>query len=323
MENDKRSFFATINPENMRFTLKLLVMLLVIVIFAMISYFTVGLGSLRHTIYRTTADHLEELTYTKAAEVENNISGIRSQLLEMAGQEKVRRAAEELSVGLNNLPEEKFEFFSGEMKDKIHTDLGDYYSTLVADNSPVTGEAITDLLPDDPKTIALQYLYLVQNPKSYPEKEHFVISDDYSSYSRAHGSYHPYLLEMMQKLNATDLYLADPKDGYIVYSVKKNIDFGSNLLAGKMKKTPLAESFLKALALEQPETVFVDFSQFQGAGDKPVMFVSVPVFFFKEIVGVIIVQFDNKLFDNLLFDDNFYRNQFLARTTEMVEHQFA
>lgn len=304
MENEKRSFLTRINPGNLNYTNKILVLVLSIVIVILAVYFSIGLRTLHQSLLESTGNQLEELVYTKAGEIQMNLIHISDQISGLAGQELISTAGTEFVNGFKALADDKYELFFGDKKNELTAALEKYYSGTIAPNSPMTGDQILNFMPVQEKTIVSQYLYLEQNPRPFGEKYKYNGDNDFSSYSQAHVNYHPALVELMLKFNASDLYLADPRSGFVVYTSRKNIDFGTNLFDGKFRNTELARSFQDALATGKIAVHITDYSRFIPAGDRPVIFMSVPVYSFDVLQSILILQFDEKWIEKILYDED-------------------
>jgi PAS domain-containing protein len=308
MENEKRSFLTRINPGNLNYTNKILVLVLSIVIVILAVYFSIGLRTLHQSLLYSTGNQLEELAYTKAGEIETNLLHISDQISGVAGKELISSAGGEFINGFKALADDQYELFYGSRKNEVNTALEKYYSGTVAPNSPLTGDQILNFMPVQEKTIVSQYLYIAQNPKPFGEKYKFDGVNDFTAYSQAHVNHHRALVDLMLELNASDLYLADPKSGFVVYSTMKNIDFGTNLFDGKFRNTQLAMSFQDALASGRDVVHITDYSRFVPAGDRPVVFMSVPVYSYNVLQSVLILQFDEKWMEKILYDEDVIAN---------------
>ena len=290
MEKGKRGFLKNIDPRNFNFAYKILLLTLGVVLLILLIYFILGLKTLHRSLLTNTLDQLEELVTSKTSEVELYFQNIKTECRDFALDENTQMAAVELISAFQSLKDDKYELFIGGELSKISTKLEEFYSETAAQNLPLTGDKVMELMPVDPMTIVSQYLYLA-NPVS---------NDDYSSFSSAVRNYHANFSEYLKSLNANDILVVDPKSGYVVFSVKKNIDFGTNLFEGPLSESKLSTAFRKALASGKPDVIYIDFSVYAPASDQPVAFLSVPVYSFNELIYVIIVQYGSSLFDEIL-----------------------
>ncbi len=92
-----------------------------------------------------------------------------------------------------------------------------------------------------------------------------------------------------------DLFLIS-KDGNVLYSVEKESDLGQNLIEGKLKKSPLAKCFHKALK----EIVFQDFEIYAPSGNRYAAFIGAPVSYKNEVIGVAAFQLATEPFNAIV-----------------------
>ena len=141
-------------------------------------------------------------------------------------------------------------------------------------------------------TRALQYHYIVNNPFDAGQKHLLDDPGDESAYTAAHRVYHPIFRNFLDRFGYYDLFLIDHETGQIVYSVYKEVDFGTSLLSGPYRDTNFARAFGVAKASQVPEFVrFVDFEPYHPSYDAEAAFIASPVFDESHRkVGVLVLQ---------------------------------
>src|SRR5688572_24807483 len=90
-------------------------------------------------------------------------------------------------------------------------------------------QSVTNL-PD--LAMNLQYQYIAANPHPLGSKNDFDRANDGSRYSDLHGALHPYLRTALRQFGLYDIFLIEPKNGTIVYTVFKELDFATSLVNG-------------------------------------------------------------------------------------------
>ncbi len=300
MNGEKRSILRNLNPLNFTLgnKLHLLIFSLVLLTFLMMGF--LGFSMLHTMLIKGSSDHLNDISQLKVTELEVSKNSLHQRFRDFTDQEKVRYAAEEfttafreLSYSNSDLPE----------LDQIRKELSDFYMDDIAPLSPFSGDHILQYLPSQDLSLIAQYKYVYLNPKPIGEKDKFISAEDYSGYSNTHGSYHSYFEKFRSFIGAKDLFLVDPESGDIVYSVNKNIDFGTNLYDGPFKNEPVSMAFRKAVSESNAHVSYTDYTNYPGAFDKPAAFISIPLLFFNELVTVVILEFSTDFIDNLLFDE--------------------
>ncbi len=303
MNNEKTHYFRVLNPKNLKLGTRIHLMVFLMAMAALIAVMLVGYFILRKTMMENTLGNLEELTYIKSSSVEKEFSSISKELVQFSQDQKLIEAAREFNSVFEQLENDKADIFWSDSIQAIRNRLKEYYSTVLAENAPVTGSNLINCFPENDRTILYQYLYHVLNPKPLGEKDKYISSGDYSAYSVALERFHKVLNGFKDQIRATDLFLVSPKTGDIVYSSSRNIDFATNLFEGSFKHSTLSDAFRQALSSSSRNVYFIDFSSYAGTLDKSVAFFSVPVYFYDELVSVLIVQFDSKIFDGVFYDE--------------------
>ena len=127
-------------------------------------------------------------------------------------------------------------------------------------------------IPPGTEEKTLQTLYIQDNPNPTGQKEKLDAAPDGSKYSAAHAKYHPWFRTFLQKRGYYDVFLLN-KNGSVIYTVFKELDFGGNVLSGGIKNTDLAVVY--KMAMEKPgEPQFVDFKPYSISADAPAAFIS-------------------------------------------------
>jgi len=144
----------------------------------------------------------------------------------------------------------------------------------------------------DNKAVALQYRYIKDNPNPLGSKDSLDKALDQSKYSEFHGKYHPIIRSYLKKFGYYDIFLVDPKNGKVIYSVFKELDYATSLINGPYANSGLAEAFRLANKAKSPDFVgFTDFKQYFPSYEAPAGFVSSPIYKDQQKVGILIFQF--------------------------------
>lgn len=125
-----------------------------------------------------------------------------------------------------------------------------------------------------------------------------------SPYDAAHRLFHASFSNFVNVSDFSDVFLAN-LDGDITYSVKKEINFGTNLLSGTFSNAPLAACFKtifeKVKYAETPENEFVytDFA-LDPASDSVVAYIARPIIKYNLISGFILFQLTDKKINQIM-----------------------
>lgn len=137
--------------------------------------------------------------------------------------------------------------------------------------NPTTRDAVERMgtsfagIPSDP-TAMLQDVYITNNPHPPQERESLVSHDGPLSYFRQHAVYHPAFAKLRNLLEFDDIFLID-LNGDIIYSVRKNSDFATNLADGALAQTGLGQAYRNAIDGAADEVVATDLSPYPPTGE--------------------------------------------------------
>jgi len=163
-----------------------------------------------------------------------------------------------------------------------------------------------------------QYHYLANSPYPLGKKDGLVESkDDATIYNRFHKFYHPILRDLQNEFNYYDIFLIDIKSLSVVYSVFKEVDFGTSLQVG-----PYRESGLGLLANQikaNPERNLVsitDYRSYAPSYGAPASFVGAPIFDRNEAIGILAIQLSTDEINKVMTSDGNWSNNGLGDTGE-------
>lgn len=109
-------------------------------------------------------------------------------------------------------------------------------------------------------------------------------------YREAMARYDIEIRRHLERQRYYDIFIVRP-DGDIVYSVKREPDFGTNLRDGPYRDSNIATAFRAAAAARGREFArFLDFEPYEPSGMAPASFVSSPVFDNRQLIAVLVFQ---------------------------------
>ena len=166
----------------------------------------------------------------------------------------------------------------------------DFSNELLARNGDegINLAAIISGLPDT--TMKIQHAYVAHKDHPIGQKHNVDSVKDRTNYSRMHKEAHPGLREFVANAGVSDLFLIDRIDKNVVYSTKKNIDFGTSLVNGVFAQTALAESALAALEMKEGEYYISDMKPYLPMFNQSAMFIATPMFSWGENIGSLVIQ---------------------------------
>ena len=171
-------------------------------------------------------------------------------------------------------------------------------------------------VPADETTQILQYLYTVSNPNPVGSKHLLDNAGDGSVYSNIHETFHPIISNYSDRFGYYDIFLVD-LDGNIVYSVFKEVDYGTSLLTGLYSETNFADAYRQALEAEDKNfSALVDFQPYQPSYDAPAAFVASPIYEDDEKIGVLVFQMPIGRIDDIMTSNQQWEDVGLGESGE-------
>lgn len=171
--------------------------------------------------------------------------------------------------------------------------------------SPTT-TALLRQLSDEFRNLGANAQTILQ--QSYPPNDKaFLTSKDNSlltPYDAVHEATVQFFMRRHDAYAWNDMYLIDTK-GNVVFSLKHEADFATNLRTGLWQNTGLAKAVLPLL--ENPiagQLSFADFSKYEAKKMQPAGFLAMPVFDFEkhQFLGVVAIQLPVSQINDLMMD---------------------
>ncbi len=145
------------------------------------------------------------------------------------------------------------------------------------------------LLPSNDAGFELQYRYLASNPNPVGQKDE-LSSAGVDGYDAVHERYHRVFRSFLRSFGYYDIFLVEPENGTIVYSVFKEADFATELTDGPYAESGIGRVFQRGLSAEAGSSVLIDFDEYLPSYAAPASFISSPVYDGDELLGVLIFQ---------------------------------
>ena len=223
----------------------------------------------------------------KKSEVESYFGTIRGQLSTYSANRMVINAMQDFDSAFQQVPAEVDDKVIGGLEDYYVNQFGQQYNDK---NPNVNIQPQTLMSRLNERTLALQSLYISENPNPLGEKDNLDRADDTSLYSATHGKYHRYIRQFLQTFGYYDIFLVN-LDGYIVYSVFKELDYATNLINGPYSNSGIGRAFHAGNTLGDRNDVAIDdFQKYLPSYDDAAAFFSSPIFEGDKKVGVLIMQ---------------------------------
>lgn len=139
--------------------------------------------------------------------------------------------------------------------------------------------------------LALQYDFIASSSFPLGEKDGLTELGNDSAYGEVHKKYHPDLRHFLQEFGYYDIFIADISTGNIVYSVFKELDYGTSIKNGPYANSGIGKVFAKAVnATEQGQVFYSEFKKYRPSYDAIAGFASTPIYSNGKPIAVLIFQ---------------------------------
>lgn len=220
-----------------------------------------------------SVDKLSALLSVKKSQITDYFTLIEGQVITYADSTMVSDALGEFSDSVDELEEEGIASSDIDM-----VGLNKRYK-YQGENTPGSTSSDEERWGDiSPVAKYMQSLYITQNKNEIGSKERLDSAADGSRYSKVHAKYHPHIRLFLEKFGYYDIFLIEPDEGRIVYSVFKEVDYATSLNTGPYKDSNLASVYRKALKLKKGEVALVDFERYEPSYNGHASFIASPVY---------------------------------------------
>lgn len=122
----------------------------------------------------------------------------------------------------------------------------------------------------------LQAIYIGKNANPLGSKHLLDRAGGDAGYHDVHKEYHSSIRHFLEAFGYYDIFLVT-LDGDIVYSVFKELDYGTNLLTGPYANSGLAEAFNQARTMSPGQSAMIDFKPYYPSYESAASFMASPI----------------------------------------------
>lgn len=246
------------------------------------------------TISQQTMDRLENDVLNRKAYVETYINFLTGQNKTLGQNSTVASAMKAFSSSFPvfetelNTPDSSNNISDDEMKTRLQR----YYDREFMPNYKSNGGTgnTQQFLPRTDAGIVAQYHYLVENSNPVGSKEDLDTHSNTNRYGRAHAEHHEMFRTFLREFGYYDIFLIEPEQGTIVYSVYKETDYGTSLFNGPHRDSNLASAARQALSVSSGDVVIEDFKRYGPSSNSPAAFFATPIYDGSKLLGVLAFQ---------------------------------
>lgn len=276
--------------KDLRIGTKLLVAFLLIGTLPLIVGSLVMLAHVRQELSKEAFTKLEAVQKIKKRQIEDYFAFIDSQVKTLSSDDMIVRATKEFTSAFFKIDEEYGAQYRAD-KSTLDKNLKKRYDYQVANTLNATASDGSKWYPAFLNSTILQSLYISENACEIGAKEGLDAASDGSTYSALHKKYHPIIRQYLKEFEYYDIFIIEPKTGYIVYTVFKEVDYTTSLFTGPYKDTNFARVVKKAMhARGKDESYLEDFEVYAPSYNAPASFIASPIFDGDELIGVLAFQ---------------------------------
>lgn len=304
------------NWKNLNVGVKVSIITLPILLAAIAIISFLSIKSSQIALEKESFSKLTAVREMQAQQIENYFKQIRAQIETFSENKMVVNAMKdfaatfetvETEIGLTSAQRQEY-------KSRLESYYREQYLPKLSENLGYTAN-FKDYFPKDPKVQILQDLYISSNENPLGSKHELNAADDNSSYTRYHAEYHPIIKNYLEKFGFYDIFLIEPNNGNIVYSVFKEADYGTSLISGAYSKTNFAKAFEAASKAKDTQFVkLIDFEPYNPSYNAPASFMSSPIFDEQTLIGVVIFQMPIDAINLVMTSENNWEESGLGKT---------
>ena len=266
--------------------------------------------------YQSRFDQLKSITSTKKRNVEYYFDIIRNQIVTFAENKMVIQAAKDFIEAFHAIDRKYSDDALESMRGSVSRYYRDEFIPRLQDNID-QAESIDYFVPNDTTALILQYHYISNNHNPTGEKSVLTQAPDGSEYSKVHANFHPIMRSFLEKFGYYDIFLVDHKTGSIVYSVFKEVDYGTSLFTGIYNNTNFSRVVKEAIESDDRKFVkLIDFEPYAPSYQAPASFIACPIYDGNEKAGILVFQMPINKINQIVTGDNKWRTDGLGQTGE-------
>ncbi|MCG8477630.1 MAG: methyl-accepting chemotaxis protein [Spirochaetales bacterium] len=293
--------------------------LMLIIVFVSIGLSAVALitaGITDTALRRSSFEKLTALRDVKTRQIEQYFRTISQQVVTLSESLMIVDAMGAFTDEYGRLTTTlRSEVVRGNARDAMTAYMTQQFFPRVSESERPATDDVEGYLARNGASLVLQRRYIADNPHPVGSKDELV-SGDVDAYDEIHRRYHPILRSYLQRFGYYDIFLVEPRDGIIVYSVFKEADYATSLISGPYRDSGIARAFRAALAGRAGESYLADFSAYLPSYAAPASFIATPIYDDERLLGVLIFQMPVERINDVMTSGGNWRNEGFGETGE-------
>jgi methyl-accepting chemotaxis protein len=137
-----------------------------------------------------------------------------------------------------------------------------------------------------------------------------------TDYAILHDKHHPSMRFFLNEFDYYDIFIVDIKNGNIVYSVFKELDFATSVSSGPYSNTGIGEAFKLAVNADENEVFFTEFKPYRPSYDALAGFASSPIYDNGKAIAVLIFQMPMDAINTIMTHDGKWQEKGFGESGE-------
>lgn len=282
-----------------------------LIVISMIACGLIPLSIASIVVNRQATNNLQSTAFTQLEldvlkrknQVKDYLDDIAKHVSDISERESVGWAVQAFASAIGRLDSDFNEY--GISDERLERQLKAHYNKNIV---PRINEAELDaistknLYPTDRTAKILQFMYPDADSDGYRNAETAGAFVKITDYEKTHARYHEGFDSLVKRYEYYDLFLVEPKNGDVVYSANKEIDFGTSVVTGPFRDSGFGEAARKAFQLQPGEVVVTDLAPNIPSYGAPAAFAAAPIYKKGDMVGAIVVQMPISKFNAIMED---------------------
>lgn len=289
--------------------------IIIVIVLVGLTGLSLGLFSVFQNALKSSA--MEKLTAVrdvKAASVETYFDTISNQIVSLSENLMIIEAMQRFTEAYGELtaPPDLL----SKAKENMARYIANEYIPRLPERDRPSEQKYESFIPYRAESILLQDRYIASNPNPVGSKEN-LDSAGVDVYDEVHRHFHPVIRSYLRRFGYYDIFLVEPENGIIVYSVFKEADYATSLLSGPYKDTGIGEAFRAAADMTAPDTSrLIDFAQYLPSYGAPASFIASPIVANGKLAGVLVFQMPVQRINSIMTNNQQWQEEGLGTTGE-------
>ena len=312
---------------------KLLILVLAVTLTSIIVISYISISTLQNALESKALQQMVSIREVQKSALENQFNNYRKQIQTMAQSKYVIEAMKSFEKSFKSYPSELLQYEPQITLQQRSKELRSYYTGEFSEEfqkrNGIKSDRINEVFSRlSPEAIAFQHAFIADNPnplgsKHLMDKSAHVERREYAEF---HANYHPYFRNFLEKFGYYDIFLVEPENGRVVYSVFKELDYATSLLDGPYSQSNFAAAFRAVQGSRNSDLVkMVDFDEYYPSYQSAASFLSVPIIDGDEPVGVLVFQIPIDQINTTMTNSGSWNSVGLGRSGEtyMVSNDYS